>query len=134
MRYVKQKHVNGCGIASLSMITGIGYDRMMRVVAPKRIPGAKYGGTTLEQTLKALSKLRIKYRMIFQRINLNRLKNDAYISISQSCGCRHAIVWDAKAKRLVDPDSGPDHNGKNIVFTKAYVKKHMNFIVEIIPS
>jgi hypothetical protein len=134
MKYVSQKHRNGCGVASLAMVTGIGYDRSMKILAPKRKPGSFYHGTTLEQTLRALTKLRIQYRMVFDHISFDRIKNPAYISFVQPCGCRHAVAWDPQTKKILDPDSGPDHSGKVVHYSKAFIQKHMNFIVEIIPS
>lgn len=133
MRYVRQKHKNGCGVASFAMVAGIGYDKAMKIIDPKRVRGSVYDGTPLEWLLKACSKSSIRYRMIFKKINLKRLKNNAYISYSQPCGCRHAVVWYAKDQEILDPDP-IDHNGKKYRRSNEYIQKHLNYIVEIIPS
>lgn len=123
MRYVRQKHTTGCAIATIAMISGTGYDKVLKVVHPKRKP-RQCACTTFEQSLKAIDKLGLKYRVIFKKINLDRLKNNAYISVTNKFGGRHAIAWDAKKKRIADP------NGRTYM-NKAYVKKNMNFIIEI---
>lgn len=134
MKYMKQKHAGGCGVATLAMATGISYDKALQIISPRRIPGSKYPGTTLEMALKALTKMKLKYRIIFDRINLERLENTAYISITAKCGCRHAVAWDPVTKEVFDPGYKPHHTGRKTFIDQKYIKKHMNFIVEIIPS
>lgn len=125
MRYVKQKHANSCAIASLSMITGIGYDRMLKIVFPKRKSGDHIRGTSLEDALRALDKMKVSFRFIFKKIDPRQLKHNAYISINVPAGNRHAIVWDASIKNIRDPHKSK-HNGFD------YIKKNMNFIIEIL--
>jgi len=135
MRYVKQKHKYGCGVASLAMAAGIGYDRALKLIDPNREKGAQFSGTHLEQVLAALQKMGFGYKIHFDPTNLGTIKNNAYISFSQRCGCRHAVTWDAKNKKILDPDFGkPDHTGKIITFSRQYIRKNANYIVEIIPQ
>lgn len=124
MRYVSTRHDNCCAIASLAMITNTGYDRIRKLVVPKS-QMRSFKGTTMEKALKALSKLGKQYKISFRKISLLKLKNNAYISVNMPGGCRHAIIWNAKTKRIMDPDRWK-------FMTKAYVKKNLNFIVEIL--
>lgn len=134
MKYIRQRHANGCGVASLAMATGISYDRAMKLIAPNRKKGTVFEGILLEQTLKALNDMGATYRVRFDR-KLRQIKNDALISISLPCGCRHAVAWDAKTKQILDPDpveSG--HDGVLLHITAGYVQENLNYIIEVIPS
>lgn len=141
MRYVKQRHANGCGAASLAMAAGISYTLAANLIHPKRKKGELFIGTGLEDALKALTDAHIAYRVRFDR-KLRNVKNDAYISVDLPCGCRHAVAWDAQNQRVLDPDPADlDHNGKRVdvdplthYLTQKYVEKNLNYIVEIIPS
>lgn len=126
MRVVRQKHTTGCAIAVIAMVTGIGYDKVLKVVHPKRKP-RQCACTTFEQSIKAIDKLGYKYNLIFKKIDLKRLKNNAYLSVTTRFGGRHAVAWDAQKKKIVDP------NGPGSYMTLEYIKKNMNFIVEILP-
>ncbi len=128
MRYVKQKHKNGCAIAAIAMLTGIGYDRVFQAIRPKKDYGKKYYGTPMDKAINLLNKFNCRYRIFFKRTGLKKLKNlkgDAYISINTPLGSRHAIVWDASKKRLLDPY-------RKVSYRKDYVEKHTNFIIEVI--
>lgn len=127
MRLVKQKHKNGCAIAALAMLTGIGYDRVYKKVHPKVKPGQSIIGTHIEQVLRFLHKIKINYRLSFKKISLLNLKNNAYISVNTKCGNRHALVWVAKSKKLIDPQ------GVRVYYmTLDYIKKNLNYIIEIL--
>jgi ABC-type bacteriocin/lantibiotic exporter with double-glycine peptidase domain len=134
MKYIKQRHTNGCGVAALAMVTGISYDRALKLIDPKRKSGTKYPGTSLEQALKTFTKMGIKYQIHFDT-KLKDIKNNAYVSASLPCGCRHAVVWDAENKKILDPDTTEiGHEGGVVCFSRQYVEKSQNYIVEIIPS
>jgi ABC-type bacteriocin/lantibiotic exporter with double-glycine peptidase domain len=124
MRYVRQKHTTGCAIAAIAMLSGTGYDKVLKVVHPKRKP-RQCACTSFEAALKGIDKLGLNYRFVFKKIDLHRLKNNAYISVTNKNGGRHAVVWDASKRKIVDP------NGPGGYMNKAYVKKNMNFIIEI---
>ncbi len=127
MRQVKQKHKNGCAIAALAMLTGIGYQKVCKKIHPKLKPRQVLVGTTLEQALRYLFKLKIKHKINFSKIDLRRLKNNAYLSVNTKCGNRHAMVWNANEKKLIDPQGVRSH-----YMTLGYIKKHLNFIIEIL--
>lgn len=134
MRFVRQRHANGCGAASLAMATGISYKRAVQLIQPNRKKGEIFKGALLEETLKALNDIGASYRIRFDH-RLRNVRNDAYISISLPCGCRHAVAWDSKTRQILDPDPyDKDHEGNWLHITNAYAEKHLNYIVEIIPS
>lgn len=134
MKYVRQKHVKGCGVASLAMVTGLSYNDALKLIDPQRQKGKEYRGTALEQVLKAFNDMGVKYRIHFNS-KLKDIKNDAYICASLPCGCRHAVAWDAKNKKILDPDTTEvSHDGERVCFSRQYVEKNHNYIVEIIPS
>ena len=134
MRYIKQRHANGCGAASLAMVTGVSYKRAVQIIAPQRKKGEVFKGTLLEEVLKAFTDMGVPYKVRFDR-KLRNVKNDAWISISLPCGCRHAIAWDAKNGQIMDPDPfDTDHDGNKLNINKNYVEKNLNFIIETIPS
>lgn len=125
MRFVSTRHDACCGVASIAMVTGIGYDKIRKLIVPKNIPKGKFHGTTLEKALKTLTKLGKRYKVSFRKITFTKLKHNAYISINMPCGTRHAIVWNAKTSRIMDP------SGFRCV-TKEYARTHLNFIIEIL--
>ena len=134
MKYVRQKHAKGCGVAALAMVTGVSYDHAMKLIDPEREKGKRFRGTALEQALKAFGDMGVKYQIHFNT-KLKDIKNNAYISASLPCGCRHAVAWDAKNKKILDPDTTEiSHNGDRVNFSRQYVEKNQNYIVEIIPS
>ncbi|MGE3320390.1 MAG: hypothetical protein AB7I18_13940 [Candidatus Berkiella sp.] len=126
MRYVSQKHKNGCAVASLAMLTGIGYDKVLKKLHPKLKHRQQLVGTTLEQTLRYLYKVKSNFRVVFNK-DLKKLKNNAYLSVTTKTGGRHAMVWDAKNQKLIDPQLP-----RTYYLTRAYAQKHTNFIIEIL--
>jgi ABC-type bacteriocin/lantibiotic exporter with double-glycine peptidase domain len=127
MRMVRQKHKNGCAIAALAMLTGIGYSKVYKKVHPKVKPRQSIVGTHIEHTLKFLHKVGINYRLSFKKINIQQLKNNTYLSVNTKCGGRHAMVWDAKSKKLIDPQGA-----RSYYMTFDYIKKHLNYIIEFL--
>jgi ABC-type bacteriocin/lantibiotic exporter with double-glycine peptidase domain len=128
MRYVKQIHKNGCAIAALAMLTGVGYNRILKITHPKR----KYGrfrllGTIMFQTLVCLNKLGIKYKVRYRKIKINTLKNNAYITV-RGADHNHALVWDAKNKKILDPGGGKDIP----TYTVKQVNANLNYVIIIL--
>jgi hypothetical protein len=94
----------------------------MKMIQPKR--NTKFEGTNLEKCLKVLHKLKIQYRISFNKRLLNSIKNNAYISVQNKNGGRHAVVWDAKNKKVLDPSE--------VTMPKTYIEKHINYVLEIL--
>lgn len=125
MKLIKQKHRADCAIAAIAMVTGTTYTKVAQTVFPGVKP-RDIKGTSMIDALKAIEKLKVKFEITFEKLDLMKLKQSAYISVTMPSGIRHAIVWDHQSKRILNPGV------KKI--TKAYAKKHMNFAVKIIPS
>lgn len=123
MRFVRQKHKYGCAIAAIAMLTGIGYDRVMQA---KTKSGNDYKVTTFKQLIKLLNKFKVKYSISQRRVQLLNLKHNALISVNITHNIRHAVVWDAKRKRILDPSPIRPY------LTKKYIQNNMNFIIKVI--
>jgi ABC-type bacteriocin/lantibiotic exporter with double-glycine peptidase domain len=124
MRFVKQKHKCGCAIACIAMLCGIGYNSALEIVHPKRNPrdGVE---TTFETFLRSLARCNKDYKINFTNLDLNKLKNNACIMITvPNKGFRHAVVWDAKTKKILDP--------ANPKIRKSFYQKNLSVVVEII--
>ena len=127
MRVVRQKHKNGCAIAALAMLTGMGYDRVYKKVHPTVKPRQSIVGTHIEQVLKFLHKIKRPYRLSFKKVNPLKLKHNSYISVNTMCGGRHAVFWSAKSKKIIDPQGT-----RSYYMTLDYIKKNLNYIIEIL--
>lgn len=127
MRFVKQKHKNGCAIAVLAMLTGIGYDKVYKRVHPKVKAGQSITGTHIEQVLRFIHKIKRNYKLSFRKISPLKLKNNAYLSVNTLNGGRHALFWSAKSQNIIDP-SGT----RSYYMTLNYIKKNLNYIIEIL--
>lgn len=105
MRYVKQKHKNGCCIASIAMLTGIGYKKIHNLVYQKMVPNlfinGEYWGLELEDILRIFDNLKIKYRLSFKKDFL-KLNNNAFVCYKADIG-RHAVIWDVKNQKILNP-------------------------------
>lgn len=100
MRYVKQRHPNGCVSAAVAMVTGLGYDKIFRMFNPKR--KSRYDGVSIKNLLEMLTKLGVSHRRIKREELFHK---DAIIAIEVAGEDLHAVVWDNNRK-LLDPGSG----------------------------
>lgn len=123
MRFVRQKHKYGCAIAAIAMLTGVGYDRVMQF---KTKSGNDYKVTTFNQLIRILNKFKVKYVFSQRKIQLLNLKHNALISVNITPDIRHAVVWDATRKRILDPFPIRPY------LTKKYVQNNMNYVIKII--
>jgi hypothetical protein len=128
MKHVYQKHVNTCGVASFAMLTGISYDKSLRLFHPCREPGSIVETTSLEDDRRVFAKVGIPIMVKWKPVKLKNLHKDALISITlpikygSSCWCgkgHHAVVWDHKEQIIRDP-SKLSYN-----FTKKYIEDNM---------
>ena len=60
MKLVKQKHVNGCGVACIAMVAGITYDKALPCVHPDRLKRGD-ATTSVEKVRRSLFNLNIPY-------------------------------------------------------------------------
>jgi len=104
MKFVKQKHKDGCAIASLAMVTGLSYDKVLHKVHPNYL---KYKCASVK--IKNLSKLLCKFNInneLIVPINFKKLDTSALvILISSLTGQKenHLVVWNYKKQKIYDP-------------------------------
>jgi len=128
MRYVKQRHAGTCAVASIAMLSGTGYDKLYKSIK-RHFKWKRVEGLDLEEELIILSKLKIQYKILFNKIDLNKIKNNALISFKYKYSFgRHAIVWDASKKKILDPS----YKKGMIKYSKSYIENNMNYIIETI--
>ena len=127
MKHIIQKHKNGCAIAALSMLTGVGYNRVFKIVNPKRKTREEYDGTSAHQVYAALLDLNVKHNITYGKRELLSIKNNAFICVRIKGGGYHAVAWNAKNKRIFDPNPT-----KIKYMTKKYISENTNIIVEIL--
>ena len=139
IKYVKQKHNNGCFIASLAMVTGYSYDKVFKTVYGKnKNIGKEYPGLTFEHIIRLVDKLNVLYRVSFNKKDLNLLKNNALIVIdyenkkkgfSYDEHSRHCVVFDSINNRILD--SYPKYK-KRINVNFDYCFDNFSFLMELI--
>jgi len=109
MKIIHQRHNNCCAIATMAMLTGYSYNFVFRMVYGKK-KRKEYPGLGMEHVLRFLDKLHIKYRLSFNRKDVERLKNNALIAVdfndrrkefSYDEHVRHAIAWDHHNKTII---------------------------------
>lgn len=131
MRQVKQRHKTGCGPASLAMLTGISYQKALKLMLPKRRP-RECACTGIHDMLRAIEKLGLKCDVSFKKVKLDSLKKDAMLIVSNPRHGKlhtgsHALVWDSKQKRIIDPWGWKS----KIVMDKKYIHKHLKFSIAL---
>lgn len=107
MKTIKQKNLNDCGVACVAMLARVDYQDAFDAIHPtgrSKLTHTKDLHVALERLgRKPLTKTRIGFRSKAP----DDLNNDALIFVKMGKkGKRggHWIVWDAKAKKLRDPD------------------------------
>lgn len=136
MRIVHQRHSNGCAIACMAMLTGISYDSVFKAVHGKRNKPKEYPGLSLEVILRTLDKLRINYRVSFDKKDWKNSKNNSMMVVDYGSKpdktfdhCRHAVVWNAANKSIIDP---MPRNKRKLDMTNSYCTKNFSLIIEVL--
>lgn len=101
MKRVQQKHRLGCFNACIAMITGLSYEKALKLVHPKRRKG-EYTETHLPEVVVALIKINADYKLTFDK-NIKNIKNPAIVIVKWKNGSSHAVVWDPELKKILDP-------------------------------
>lgn len=127
MRLVRQVHTTGCGVASFAMLAGIGYQRALKLVHPKRKKGS-CACTNPLQVMRALEKMGISFKVSFTKFKLAKLKHNTELSVRTPHGGWHAVVWDVEQQRILDPQ----HKGGKSKMSNEYIEKHTRYRVEIL--
>ena len=107
MRTVKQKAHNDCGVACVAMLADTSYEEAFDTIYPT----GRSKLTFTKDLHAALEKLGrkplLKRRLSFGSKTPDDLETDALIFVKmgkKGKGIGHWIVWDAKAKKLRNPD------------------------------
>lgn len=109
------------------MLTGIAYEKVRKAIRPKRKKYKSIDGVFISTVIRFLKKKNIKYRdrVRIDKIKLSKLKNNAYIAYYNPSGSGHAVVWDAKNKKILDSnDYKPRHLN--------YINNNLKYIIEIL--
>jgi hypothetical protein len=132
MKHIRQKHKNGCLIASVAMVLGITYEAALKLIHPRR---KKRKGVALPliYLLPILKKANIQIKFHFFKWNpdsdiwnIKKMERPTILLIEfDNCNWTHAIAWDPEKKRILDPDR------KNALTTK-YYQKHLSQFIEFI--
>jgi ABC-type bacteriocin/lantibiotic exporter with double-glycine peptidase domain len=136
MRYVKQRHVNGCAIASLAMVSGISYQKAFNLYNKcdriyfndnGRVKGEVFDGANQAVIMMCLEKLGFNYKVSFKKTNPLNIKNNAFISVLSSDKKNfHAFAWNGKKKMCYDP------GGWQYTYTKKYIKSNIRYYIELL--
>lgn len=132
MRYIKQKHVGGCGIASVAMLSGVSYNKALQTVFPNRKPYTDVA-THIHHMLCGLETLGSRCYLSYKKGKLRTFKQDAIIVIRitdqlPNKPLFHAIVWDSKAKKIMDPWG----RETNLVIDEKYVRKYEKYRIVLL--
>lgn len=125
MRYVRQRHITGCGVASTAMLAGTNYDKALKAVRPDRKPGG-CACSSLKDMIKGLEKLGYKPRLSYKNVRLSAVKENAMIIVrnpGRGHAGLHVVVWDAENRRILDPWDRPS----KFTIDEAYVKKYHEY-------
>jgi ABC-type bacteriocin/lantibiotic exporter with double-glycine peptidase domain len=124
MKKIKQRHRTSCGIACFAMVTGISYNKSIKKVFPRRKPYSLLTTNAL-MLIKALLKLKLDVNCYDSERNIYDIKYKAILIIKAKKGDGHAVAWDPKLKRILDPDR------KRPLSIKSY-NKDLIFVIEVI--
>lgn len=105
MKLVRQLHESGCVPASIAMIAGISYSEALTYFHPRH--NWEKQGSNLPRIQKILDKLGYATIVTGKR-DLTKLKTNALITISHEAygpppHNHHALVWDCRKQRVLDP-------------------------------
>lgn len=112
MRFIRQKHRYGCGIASLAMLTGLTYDQMLELVYPNRTPGSNLSAIQGAEHLGKIIQdvLGLKGKVIDPtKTSLSEIKVPTLVWLNDK-HAGHLVVWNPEVGQIWDPDHGPSEN------------------------
>lgn len=123
MRRIKQRHITGCGPASLAMLTGISYQKALKLMLPDRQFG-ECACTNIFDNLRAFEDLELNVKVSLKKTSLRQLKQNAIIIVEmpqkKDHALQHAVVWDHEKKEVVDPWAWKS----DFEIDEKFVKKH----------
>lgn len=131
MRVIRQKHTTGCGVAAWAMVVGTSYDKMLKLLHPKRKPGA-CACTSVFDDLKVIEKLGLTARFSFRKRSLTNIKNHAMVVVKSRWGGLHAVAWDAEKQQVIDPWAPYGKRKLSAKIDVPYCKKNLAYLIEIV--
>ena len=125
MKLIRQKHKSGCAIAALAMVANKEYDEIRNLIYPN---GTRVRGLSSNRIYTTLEKLNlnVKIDILYLKHHKYNTLNNAILNIVTDNGTRHAVVWDSKAKKLLDP------GGWGAAKIRKFIKNDLVFVFEII--
>jgi ABC-type bacteriocin/lantibiotic exporter with double-glycine peptidase domain len=108
IKFVKQKHKTGCGVACIAMILGCSYDQGMKIVHPRRKLWKK-PYTSIKKIALVLNKKKLKFKINFVNgIDLKNIKRPCILGVRN--GSKKSLLFFPKSwhwvifdKRVLDP-------------------------------
>ncbi len=111
MKHIRQKHLAGCGVACIAMLTGLTYKQVLKHVYPKRWFWQKVKPFPLGPALWSLGWE--YHEVIFPRYPIRQVSKPAIFIIQWTEEDRtkfpffdveaHAVVWDPITQTIFDP-------------------------------
>lgn len=122
MKRVPQRHKLGCVSASLAMVAGISYTDSLKLIHPRRVKGTKVF-SNLKRLYTVLQNLKLNPEINFKP-DIRNIKYPSIIILFPDNKMGHAVVWDPKSKKILDPQlTKPNH--------LSYYKKYFKLALEI---
>lgn len=132
MKYIRQKHRNGCGIASLAMLTNSSYREVLHKLYPCRLRGNPVPALMGAQGLgTALRRLGLKGSVIDPaKLRLAESIDPLLIWLSPrlDSNVAHLAVWDPSTRQVLDPYDGPkdqlqSYEQRSFAYVKVVTRK-----------
>lgn len=101
--HVSPRRCTDCAITSMATITGITYEKALKLILPNRKKYTDYSAT-IENILDCFVKLKINVSQVNNPV-IKDLKNHSILIIKipyKGNYDYHAVVWDAKRKVILD--------------------------------
>ena len=108
MRHVIQKDENGCGMACVAMLAGVDYETSCKRLFRTKSGKGRYTHTKEIKAALRRAGLRTDRRCVrFKKDEGPLILQFDAIMITRAAkqhGTFHWVVWDSKARRVLDPD------------------------------
>lgn len=104
LKRVQQEHVNGCFVGALATLTGQTYKKTFVKLFGKWDAGYFSGIAPMTNLREYLDKLGLKHRVSSSK-RFHTLSKDALVVVTWigNPELAHTIVWDSKARKVLDP-------------------------------
>ncbi len=103
--HVRQRDIDGCGVACVAMMACVTYDEAWRACFPRRGGRGHRNEVDGQEMIKALARLGYKAYLsdTFKEHNAPAILVYSYDPLRPSPYCTHCVVWDPAVERLMDP-------------------------------